>query len=227
MLFHDGELEEPRASEVAAWLGADAGRTGRAKLTAMGLVGEAVRSRVAERSQGFDVADAVMRAIEASAEHAPREATEEPPERLAPVVPLSGVRSGARSGARPAREAPKRRRSDDHLWRAVGLATAAVAAAAAWAVWPRATTTDLPIATVSPRPLPTMVISLADPVESPAATTRPSAEPMALAAADDVGQGVQVGGVDFGARMGSIFYVARDSDPGLVTTVVWIREEEP
>ncbi len=223
MLFHDGELEEPRASEVAAWLGADAGRAGRAKLTAMALVGEAVRSRVAERSQGFDVADAVMRAVEASAETDPREATEKPPERLAPVVPISGVRSGAR----PAREAQKRRRPDDRLWRAVGLATAAVAAAAAWAVWPRATTSDLPIATVSPRPLPTMVISLADPVESSAVATRPTAEPVALAAVDDVGQGVQVGGVDFGARMGSIFYVARDSDPGLVTTVVWIREEEP
>jgi hypothetical protein len=47
----------------------------------------------------------------------------------------------------------------------------------------------------------------------------------ALALADDREHGVVVSAVDFGARLGAIFYVPAESAGSTTTTVVWLADD--
>jgi hypothetical protein len=44
-------------------------------------------------------------------------------------------------------------------------------------------------------------------------------------AADDVEHGVEVAAVDFGTRMGAVFYVPSGTSASSTTTVVWLSDD--
>lgn len=201
MLYLDGELEEPRRTEVARFLGdlpEDSANPGneqdlasaRAKLVGLEAVGEVVRRRAEQVGEGFSVADAVMARI-----------TEAEPPRPLPVRPVKKAAANDNAVSR----------------RIFALAAVAVAAAAAMMVWSRA---EAP-GPVAERP--------AAPLEAPPAPTPAPApaEGSAEAVAEE-DMGVVVAAVDFGAHSGSIFYVpGGPSLPGETTTVVWVADEVP
>lgn len=208
MLYLDGELEEPRATEIARFLGdapeeaEESGDPGepaelvgaRAKLVAMDAVGEVVRRRAEAVGQDFSVADAVM----------------------AHVAELD--RAGAASAPK-ALPIKKPAANDNAVSRRIfALAAVAVAAAAAMMVWSRAEApgpvAERPVAPIEAPVAPIEAPELANPAEG----DEPSEEDM----------GVVVAAVDFGAHSGSIFYVpGGPSLPGETTTVVWVADEVP
>ena len=60
----------------------------------------------------------------------------------------------------------------------------------------------------------------------PAEPEKPVAPPVeAPSAESDIEHGVEVAAVDFGAHMGTIFYVPTDAVAGATTTVVWVDDE--
>ncbi len=208
MLYADGELEGDRFAAVEAFLARDAGS--RRKLSSLGLVAGLVREQaVASASPADGIADALMAqiAIEAGmngvvhATSAPlREVVAPTPVKLAPVAPRA---------AKPA---------NDNSRGIFALAAAAIAAAAALMIWGRAdvhpeVATNLsPGQTTEARPI---VVAPSAPVK----VVEPAVE------VDDE-HGVEVAAVDFGARMGSIFYVPTGSAASnATTTVVWLNDE--
>ena len=209
MLYADGELEGERFTAVEAFLARDAGS--RRKLSSLGLVAGLVREQaVASASPADRIADALMAqiALEAGtngvvhATSAPlREVVAPAPVKLTPVAPRA---------AKPA---------NDNSRGIFALAAAAIAAAAALMIWgrsdvrPEVATNQSPGQTTEARP----VVVAAPP--APAKVVEPAVE------ADDE-HGVEVAAVDFGARIGSIFYVPTGlAASNATTTVVWLNDE--
>ena len=208
MLYADGELEGERFTAVEAFLARDAGS--RRKLSSLGLVAGLVREQaVASASPADGIADALMAQIAAEAgtngvvhaSSAPlREVVAPTPVKLTPVAPRA---------SKPA---------NDNSRGIFALAAAAIAAAAALMIWGRSdvrpeVATNLSHGqTTEARP-----VVVAPP--APAKVVEPAVE------ADDE-HGVEVAAVDFGARMGSIFYVPTGSAASnATTTVVWLNDE--
>jgi hypothetical protein len=212
MLFADGELEGERLAEVEAFVARNA--DARHKLSSLGLVSDLVRERaVASASPADDIADMLMAQITAEAGtngviHAiaapPREVSEPAkPAKLAPVAAL------APRAAKPA---------NDNARGIFALAAAAIAAAAALMIWGRTADVRPDVASN----LPTVQTEARPVVVAPPAPIK-IVEPTADA---DGEHGVEVAAVDFGARMGSIFYVPTGSAASnATTTVVWLNDE--
>jgi hypothetical protein len=203
MLFHDGELEEPRRSEVAAWLEQSA--VGRGKLAGLGLGGELVRETALARAASFDISAAVMA-------------------KVSEVKPAEG---GKVLELRPKQEkatqqpAPERQDGGRLL---LPLTALAAAAAVALFVWGRSGPTgdDVPVAKTQPTETAEPVQPL--PPSTTAVVPSPSTELFAKAADEDTEPSVQVASVDFGSRTGAVYYVGGASQ-GATTTVVWVTEE--
>jgi hypothetical protein len=225
MLFHDGEIVEDgavdletlpeedrlavlfrsRADEIAHWLErAERGGAGEPALgvaESLAVLGDLVRADAARQAPFVSVAGAVMGAVER------REVTESPAlssvsSLAAPVAPVSSPPPPPVSASWAARPTPVRARLRPWITGS-GLLAAAAACALFVLHGPDAPIGEEP-------PVPAMLVASA-----------PS-----LPAYD--GSGVAVDTVDFGAKMGTIFLQPgeaslRDS----VTTVVWIRDEEP
>lgn len=199
MMFHDGELEEPRRSEVAAWL--EQSTSARGKLAGLSLAGEIVRESALATAQSFDITDALMR-------------------RIGPDKPSA-------EGAKVIELKPKQEKADKQPERSDGgrlllpLTALAAAAAAALFIWGRSGPTDVPVAK-------TQATETAEPVQplptsKTAAAPSPSTELFAKAD-EDPEPSVQVASVDFGSRTGAVYYVGGASQ-GATTTVVWVTEE--
>lgn len=243
MQYFDSELEEPRRSVVAAFVGADARANN--KLAAMSITSAIVRNEAESlfphRGQGpalalrshppshpaDSIADLVMAKIAASA-----------PPQVAPVHPAQAVAfptmgaalgqaellpntPGATMGAALA---PRQARSaaNDNGRRILGaIAALAVAAAAGLAIWsrfgtdPAAPTRNMPIAShTSPSTLPSL------------RSTEPELDAAAVTAEADTEHGVEVAAVNFGAHTGSIFFVPSGSiEAKRTTTVVWLADD--
>ena len=208
MLYADGELEGDRFAAVEAFLARDAGS--RRKLSSLGLVAGLVREQaVASASPADGIADALMAqiAMEAGtngvvhATSAPlREVVAPTPVKLAPVAPRA---------AKPA---------NDNSRGIFALAAAAIAAAAALMIWARADVAPEVAENLSPRPT-TEARPIGVAPSAPVKGVEPAVE------VDDE-HGVEVAAVDFGARMGSIFYVPTGSAASnATTTVVWLNDE--
>lgn len=208
MLYADGELEDERIAAVEAFLARDAGS--RRKLSSLGLVAGLVREQaVASASPADRIADALMAQIAAEAStngvaHAAsaplREVASPTPVKLAPVAPRA---------AKPA---------NDNSRGIFALAAAALAAAAALMIWARS---DV-------RPEVASNLSAGQTTEARSIVVAPPATVKVVepAAEADDEHGVEVAAVDFGARMGSIFYVPTGSAASnATTTVVWLNDE--
>ncbi|EYF05856.1 hypothetical protein [Chondromyces apiculatus] len=219
MMFADGELDEPRASEVASYVRDDA--RGRAKSATMGLVGMALRARPSVPASE-DLVDAIMARVqrEVAPEAAPQALSEAAPQAKVVDAPGAVVRPiavGAAIGK--AKESGKsgleRRPANDNARTIFGLAAAAVAVAAGFMIWGRVQSEVPQLATSTPSAMT---------VDS--ATLSPVL-PQGVAAVDDGDNpGVEVAAVDFGARMGTIFYVPTGaSDMSPTTAVVWLSDD--
>jgi hypothetical protein len=206
MLYADGELEGERFAAVEAFLARDAGS--RRKLSSLGLVAGLVRERaIASASPADGIADALMAQI--AAEAGTNGVVHAAPAPLREVAAPTTPNKVAPRGAKPA---------NDNSRGIFALAAAAIAAAAALMLWGRA---DLhpEVASNKPPAVQTEARPIVVTPPAPVKVVEPAAE------ADDE-HGVEVAAVDFGARMGSIFYVPTGSAASnATTTVVWLNDE--
>jgi hypothetical protein len=206
MLFHDGELDEPRRSEVASWL--EQSSTGRTKLAGLSLGGDLLRDASMQRARDFDVTAAVMAGIAATNGTAPAEGG-------AKVIRLEPKPKAAPADAsKPV--------SQDGGRLLLPLTALAAAAAAALFFWGKAEPTGTGTEPVAK----TDASEEAPPVQPLPPTPAPSAPSMLGSApeAEDPEPSVQVASVDFGSRLGAVYYVG-DAPSGATTTVVWVTEE--
>ncbi len=206
MQYFDDELEEPRRSAVAAFLGADL--RARNKLAGLRITSAIVQNEALSSSAADGIADLVMAQIAVESRQ------------VSTLSQGSGLTVGAVQlpVQLVARSAP----ANDNSRRIFALLGAlAVAAAAAFALWGRSGATP-------PEPMKSgPIAAIAAPVTTPASTSAESEIDAAGLAADvDAEHGVEVAAVDFGAHMGSIFYVPSGSiEAKRVTTVVWLADD--
>lgn len=204
MLYFDGELEDPRRAEVSAFLQRDT--ASRKKLSGLRVASSVVRENALSSDIKFDITASVMSAIEAGVEKQSKQ-SDEGIEASKTVTRLQPRRSVG-SQSKPA---------NDNSRGIFTLAAIAVAAAAAMMIWgktgseaPRTADNSAPIATQAALPEPT------------AAAIPEAAEPVEA----ELEHGVEVAAVDFGAHMGTIFYVPTGAQTdGATTTVVWVDDE--
>lgn len=206
MLYLDGELDEARSRAVEARLASDS--TFRAKLCGLELAAGMIRDDALASDAADGIADAVMARIERG-------------------DAVDGNGAGARSiemsdlvteAGRPAASgALARKPANDNARGIFALTAIAVAAAAAMMVWGRMEVEPPRAASTAPAPLETV-----------AAAPTPAVAPSARADSGEAELGVEVAAVDFGARMGTIFYVPQGSAASSpTTTVVWLSDDVP
>ncbi len=212
MMYFDGELEEPRRGEVAAFVGVDL--AARSKVSGLRMASALVQEQAQSLSAADDIADLVMARVAADGSagaHAPTPA---------PVIQLQPVAVPA--AARPAA-------NDNGRRILVGLSALVAAAAAVLAVWSRQPASG-PASSTPTSP----VAALSTPRSPITARTTPPAPPSSDVEIDAAGvspeaeseHGVEVAAVNFGAHMGSIFYVPSGSiEANRTTTVVWLADD--
>lgn len=214
MMYFDGELDEPRRSEVAAFVGAD--RAARSKVAGLDLASALVREHAQSMSAADDIADLLMAKIAANgAQIAPQ--------------PLASTRRPAASPEPLPAVAPAGPVANDNGRRIlVGLTALVAAAAAVFAVWsrqpagPSGSTAQGPVAVQTAPQSP--ITAKAAPASPPSAVAE--IDSAAVAAEPDSEPGVEVAAVNFGAHMGSIFYVPSGSiEAKRTTTVVWLADD--
>ncbi|AUX36496.1 MULTISPECIES: anti-sigma factor [Sorangium] len=208
MLYVDGELDEARHRQVEEYVLHDP--RCRAKVAGLVTAADMIRDSALASSAADGIADGVMAKIlegQGAVAKANGGAVVQP---LAASPPAAPPRARARLQGSPA---------NDNARGIFALTALAVAAAAAMMVWGR-TDVEAPSAAL------TATAPSAELAPPPAAPTH---EPVAAPTAEgEIEPGVEIAAVDFGARMGSIFYVPREAAAsGPTTTVVWLSDEGP
>jgi negative regulator of sigma E activity len=190
MAFYDGELDEPRAREVRAWLAANG--EGAALVDNFRALGRHVRKAAPSPAPPIDLGDRIFAALDAEPSGPRVKSQPAPSPRLAPVLTL---RPAAPEPAAEPRRLPAARRALG--WAPLGATGMAFAAAAAFILWwspvglgPRATSN------VGPSKPTTLGITA---------------------------HGTDVNTVDFGERMGSLYFVSNDSQS---TPVLWLDDDD-
>lgn len=214
MMYFDDELEEPRKSAVSAFIAADHGAQN--KLAALRITSGVVRRYASNIEPSLNIADLVMKAVEA--ETSTKAAIFPSAAQRSNVIPISA----AKNASSASKAAAARRPANDNVRRIFGVAALAVAAAAALAIWGRQTagpgnhSSGLQVAVTIPvTPLQPGIAPTADDKVIDSAAQEADAE-----------HGVEVAAVNFGAHMGSIFYVPSGSiEANHTTTVVWLADD--
>lgn len=204
MLYFDGELDEARSQQVEAYVLRDPSYG--AKVAGLDISAGLIRESAVSSSLADGIADAVMVRIAATG---PTDGLNG--SRGAAAYPLPASAFGGLKAARALGKQP----ANDNSRGIFVLAAVAVAAAAAMMIWGR-TEAELPSA------------ALTAPVSTEAVAVPPSApmDSTSLPGVDgEAGPGVEVAAVDFGARMGTVFYVPQGSaGSSPTTTVVWLAD---
>ena len=200
MLYADGELDEERRFAVEAYLVRSP--AGSAKVSALNLVSGIVREQSLGSAAGADgIADAVMAKLTTNGAGAASTIPTKP----SPIKALAG--------------APRAKPANDNSRGIYALAALAVAAAAGLMLWGRMdTSSQAPERPVAAMPAtPEQLPALPPPAKAAEATPSPDVEDA---------PGVEVAAVDFGARMGTIFYVPTGAAASnATTTVVWLNDD--
>lgn len=212
MLYVDGELEGERQREVRQAIQRDS--VLRRKVAALSLSSDIVRENATSSAASFDIADAIMAKV-ADDKDASRDARDAAPGsasvKVAEVKPLlrPGLGKATKGGA-----------SNDNARGIFALAAIAVAAAAGLMVWGRMDTS-------APRATESAVAMVTTPEAVPAPAPEPQpAAPSVANAEDGEDVGVEVAAVDFGSRIGTIFYVPTEAaTSNHTTTVVWLADD--
>jgi anti-sigma factor RsiW len=206
MLYADGELDGERSAAVEAFLAREA--EPRSKLSSLSFVSRLVREQaLASASPADGIADALMAQI--AAETVTNGVVHASP---IPLREVSSPTQGSPIAGHTAKPA------NDNARGIFFLAAAALAAAAALMIWGRGSHQS----EVASNPAPAQTMAARPLVVTPTAPTK-----VVDSAPDaDDEHGVEVAAVDFGARMGSIFYVPTGSAASnATTTVVWLNDE--
>jgi hypothetical protein len=202
MLYADGELAEERLAAVQAWLEREVdGEDARNKLTSLGIVSDLIRVHAQQASAGHDGG---------SRPHTPgADGIADAVMRRIEAEPAAG-----RAGGYPQTPGdvdphpPGSRPANDNARGFYVIAAAVIAVAAGVLLWAR-----------PPTP--------ADRGEvAHVAAPQPTAPILGASAPDaEVDHGVEVAAVDFGARMGAVFYVPTGTSASSTTTVVWLSDD--
>ncbi|AKT43363.1 anti-sigma factor family protein [Chondromyces crocatus] len=222
MLYADGELDEARALEVESHLRHDA--RARAKLTAMDVVGTAVRKQ-ASALPPIELADLIMARVQKEGAGDAVSVSRETKPSDEPEAGDGLKESGKSAAERPiprrdarlmqARAKSSQQAANDNARTIFGLAAIAVAAAAGFMIWGRLDSELPQLATAPPLTTTTETASSVGVLVPRAAELDEEGEPS-----------VEIAAVDFGARMGTIFYVATGpSEASPTTAVVWLSDE--
>lgn len=207
MLYVDGELDEERIADVEAFIEESDGA--RRKVAALRLASGMVHEHTMAVSKPIDIASAVMAKIEAGAA--------DPPMKNGAGADVIDILDGR--AAKVERVAPRSKAANDNSRGIFMLAAVAVAAAAGMMIWGRMgaeqsrPTVSAPVMTQEAAP------------QAPAEPAKKAAEAEPAAQDGDTEHGVEVAAVDFGAHMGTIFYVPTDATAGVTTTVVWVDDD--
>ncbi|MDI1448240.1 hypothetical protein [Polyangium sp. 6x1] len=219
MMYVDGELEGERLREVRQALSRDS--VLRNKVAALSLSASIVREN-AESAASIDLTDGIMARIAAD-ESSTRDARDAAPALL--EVPVERKGADVKPLLRPGldKAASKSAPSNDNSRGIFALAAIAVAAAAGLMIWGR-------MDVGAPQPQGAPVAAVTTPAELPAAPAPTPAEAPRAADADaqdgDAEPGVAVAAVDFGTKIGTIFYVpAEAATSNHTTTVVWLADD--
>lgn len=214
MLYVDGELDEARRAEIEAHLAQS--ESGRRKVAALRIGSGMVREHSLASAKDFDIASAVMAKIDAIAVDLP---AENPPAKSPPAKKESaGADVIALRDRRPA-AADRSKAANDNSRGIFTLAAIAVAAAAGLMIWGQMGASPGRSADSAP-------VTAQEAPAIPAPAEKPVAPPTEAASAESEEEhGVEVAAVDFGAHMGTIFYVPTDAVAGATTTVVWVDDE--
>jgi anti-sigma factor RsiW len=207
MLYVDGELDEARHRQVEAYMFHDP--SSRAKVAGLDIVAGVLREGALLRSLADGIADAVMVNIE----RGPADGVGGENDAAPRALPTSAL------AAQQGTWGPFRRRpANDNTRRVVALAAIAVAAAAVMMIWGRMEAEPAPSASTTTAP-----------TEVVATPSSPALDPAVAASSDGEDEhGVEVAAVDFGAHMGTIFYVPQGSaGSSPMTTVVWLSDDGP
>jgi hypothetical protein len=218
MLYLDGELSADRHEEVRRAISRD--KVLRNKLSALEATSTIIRERAVDAAANIDLTDSVMAKIlagDAAVSLDQRDAAptlqqpQDSPDEQAPPVRLEKLGT-------------KTQPSNDNSRGIFALVALAVAAAAGFMVWGRlapnpSTMVTEPVAMVTTQE----VAPAKPPVELP---TQP-----AVAAEAEGGEeqdvGVEVAAVDFGSKVGTIFYVPAEAATSThTTTVVWLTDND-
>ena len=204
MQFFDGELDEERALEVAAWI--EHHEDARDKLAGLDIIAEVLREQAAadERGSVIDVVDDVLAAIEEG--------------EGAEVIELP-----ARSGSSPEgsskfdKVSSTGKPSNDNARNIYALAGIAAAIAAGMFFWGRTAPTSGTLADLAPQ---ATEAPAAMKVHDDAALTE-RAQPAVTADPADAERdaGVEVASVDWGNQMGQVFEVGESG-----SVVLWIND---
>lgn len=216
MMFHDGELEEPRRGELASLLEVEA--TPAKKLRGLDVLGSLVRAEPGLPE--VDLTDMIMGRIatfEAEAS-SPKKVVTLRESAVEKAVQRAALEKPAELTA-PAASGPvaSKAAANDNGRLIFGLTGLAAAAAVGLFVWggtePGPTLPAEPVAQVeeAPRPATTVAAAPNKPRE-----VAPLLEESGLPA-------VEVASVDFGSRAGAVIYM--DEPKGATTTVVWLTDE--
>ena len=212
MMFHDGELEPSRQAELQALLDGD--EQAAAMLRGMNALGVFVRE-TAGKAKLPDLSDAIMEGI---ADFDQAEA--KPIARIEPkpAKPVQQATRPAQVLSLPAKSASS---ANDNGRLLFGLTGLAAAAAVGLFVWGRSAGETL----VAQLPNePRLSAEEVAPAE-PAAPTLAAAPSKPVQQEEDRGlPPVEVASVDFGSRIGAVYYVDEPRG-GATTTVVWLADD--
>lgn len=236
MMYFDGELDEPRLSEVRTFV--EGAGPARSKLAGLGLGSELLReSALARAASADDLTDLIMAKVTGSAPAA-KERTN--------VVAIGDAKKSKDAAplhlGGPKLKEPaltevtgplKDSASANENGRVIfGLAAMAAAAAAALFIWGRTpggpdTPTKQPAQQAeAPADMPAgdsdRLAGAPTSTEAPFQSA-PGVDP-AGEDEEDAPRSVEVAAVDFGSRPGLIYYVSGEDKP-TSTTVVWVRDE--
>jgi len=218
MLYLDGELSTERHEQVRRAMTRD--EVLRNKLSALEVSSAIVRERAVDAAANIDFADAVMAKIMANDGAVSLDERDVAPGEKPPVQTSANDTQNVRLKKLEART----KASNDNARGIFALAALAVAAAASLMIWGRLA----PNPSVAPAEPIAMVTTpeaarVAPPVEMPPA---PVGETLPDTA-EDQGMGVEVAAVDFGSRVGTIFYVETEAATSRhTTTVVWLTDSD-
>ncbi len=198
MLYVDGELDEERCVEIRAYIERDA--DARAKVAALRLASDIVYESAFEGAdKADDIASLVMEQI-----------SREPP---TPGQVTPGGRGGGEHERDKARNGKP---ANDNARGIFALTALAVAAAAGLMIWGRTVPTPMPVAHHEPAVVDSTAVA---PSPQPS-VNEPKPE-------GDDEPGVEIAAVDFGARVGTIFYVSDGAAASHATTaVVWLNDDD-
>lgn len=216
MLYLDGELSAGRHDEVRRALTRD--KVLRSKLSALEVTSTIIRERAVDAAANIDLADSVMAKILAGDAAVSLDQRD-----IAPVLEQSQDSSTQQTEpVRLEKLGARSQPSNDNARSIFALVALAVAAAASFMVWGR----------LAPNPSTTAPIAMVTTQE--VAPAKPPAElPMQPAIApepetvEEPEVGVEVAAVDFGSKVGTVFYVPTEAAASThTTTVVWLTDTD-